>query len=206
MPPIHQQKREDNNGKHSKNSSKSSAQEKSGGFKIPTIAREVEADTKVIQRAPPQSVLADNDNRRSNTNTNAGGTSKLPPMKARGKQKSQSKQSGAFPTTFGGSMMESSNENVGGGDGGKKASITMPPTKPHSRVKSTKIYTTTRSNQPPMQKKVAPPLRGQHHQHGRRQPDAVLPGSRRNHLGGSRRNDLPAMRNSNAIIPTLAEF
>jgi hypothetical protein len=102
-------------------------------------------------------------------------------------------------------MMGSSNENVGG-DGGKKASITMPPMKPHSRVKSTKIYTATRSNQPPMQKKLPPPLRGQHHQYGRRQPDAVLPGSKRNHLGGSRRNDLPVMRNSNATIPTLAEF
>ena len=213
MPPIHQQKQEDNNAsaprhmlrtnarpKNSKNSSKNSAQEKSRGFQIPTIAREVEADTKVTQRAPPQSVLADNDNRRSNAN----GTSKLPPMKARGKQKSQSRQSGAFPTTFGGSMMGSSNENVG--DGGKKASITKPPTKPHSRVKSTKIYTTTRSNQPPMQKKLPPPLRGQHNQHGRRQPDAVLPGSRRNQFSGSRGNDLPIMRNSNATIRTLAEF
>lgn len=217
MPPIHQQKRKDKNAsaprhvlrtnagpKKSKNSNKSNAQEKSGGFQIPTIAREVEADTKVIQRAPPQSVLADNDNRRSNAN--AGGTSKLPPMKARGKQKSQSKQSGAFPTTFGGRMVGSNNENVGGGGGGKKASITMPPTKPHSRVKSTKIYTTTRSNQPPMQKKLPPPLRGQHNQHGRRQPDAVLPGSKRSQFSGSRGNDLPIMHNSNATTRTLAEF
>ena len=102
-------------------------------------------------------------------------------------------------------MVGSNNENVGGG-GGKKASITMPPTKPHSRVKSTKIYTTTRSNQPPMQKKLPPPLRGQHNQHGRRQPDAVLPGSRRNQFSGSRGNDLPVMRNSNATIRTLGEF
>jgi len=203
MPPIHQ-KRENYHTtanvaaprhmprKKNESQSKGSSQGKTMGFHIPTIAHEVETDTQVATRAPPQSVLADNvhnangqlrsGSRHSSSKENHAnaGSSKLPPMKARNRPKSQGKQNGAFPTTFG-------NENVA--IGGKKAVPMVPPTKPHFRVKSTKIYTTARSNQQKMQEipSLHLPPTNQSQQH----PFAVLPGSR---------------RNDSANFPTLAEF
>lgn len=162
------------------------------GFQIPTIAQEVEADTQVATRAPPQSVLAENDRKE---NANAGvHVSKLPPMKGRSKPKTQGKQkqSGAFPTTFGGSTMAlNTNENV--------VMPTKTSAKSHSRVKSTKIYTATRSSNQQMAQKL-PSLHSSAslpQTNQRQHPDAVLPGSRRNYVGGNAHT---------GTAGTLAEF
>ena len=210
MPPIHQ-KRETRthptiggdisgprlvtrNKNASTSKSKVTSKEKTKGFQIPTIAQEVEADSQVATtRAPPQSVMADN-NRKENAYAGVH-ASKLPPMNAmKGRNrapKSQGKQSGAFPTTFGSAMSLNSNENV-----------VMPMTassksRQSGRVKSTKIYTRARSSnqQMQMQQKLPslhlPPTNNQRRQH----PDAVLPGSRKNYVGGNMHN-----------VGNLAEF
>ena len=150
----------------------------SKGFQIPTIVQEVEADTQVATRAPPQSALFDS-NRKENANAGVH-VSKLPPTKERSRPKTQGKQkqSGAFPR----------NENV--------VVPTKSLAKSHSRVKSTKIYTTTKrsSNQQMAQK--LPSLHSSLPQTNQRQhPDAVLPGSRRNYVGGNAHT-----------VGTLAEF
>ena len=201
MPPIHQ-KREtrahhtfgagdvsgprrvsrNKNGTTSKSTSKVSSTK---GFQIPTIAQEVEADTQVATRAPPQSAICDSD-RKENANA-AVHVSKLPPMKGRSRPKAQGKQkqSGAFPTSFGSTMALNTNENV-----------VMPmKASAKSRVKSTKNYTTTRGRNNQQTSQKLPSLHSLPPTNQRQYPDAVLPGSRRNYVGGNAHN-----------VGTLAEF
>ena len=180
MPPIHQ-KRETRAhftfGAGDVSGPRRVSRNKNGskGFQIPTIVQEVESDTQVATRAPPQSALFDSSKKE---NVHA---SKLPPMKERSRPKTQGKQkqSGAFPR----------NENV--------VVPTKASAKSHSRIKSTKIYTTAKrsSNQQMAQKlpSLHSSLLPQTNQ--RQHPDAVLPGSRRNYVGGNAHT-----------VGTLAEF